>query len=103
MERENLQKVVKKQAKITSEQDEIIRRLESLAREQQETIARPQKDSRNSSKPPSSDIRLVQQPGWLSNKPCKMLCILPFLSGSCSETEVSEQLYVCPAWEVTWR
>ncbi|GHV91341.1 hypothetical protein AGMMS50268_18440 [Spirochaetia bacterium] len=36
--------------------------------------------------------RLVQQPGWLLNKSCKMLRILPFLSGCCSETEVSEQL-----------
>jgi hypothetical protein len=39
------------------------------------------------------DIRLVQEPGWFSNKSCKMPCILPFLSGCCSETEVSEQLY----------
>jgi hypothetical protein len=36
--------------------------------------------------------RLVQEPGWFSNKFCKMLRILPFLSGCCSETEVSEQL-----------
>jgi hypothetical protein len=35
-------------------------------------------------------IRLVEQPGWLSNKSCKILCILPFLSGCYSETEVSE-------------
>jgi hypothetical protein len=29
----------------------------------------------------------------LLNKSCKILHILLFLSGSCSETEVSEQLY----------
>jgi hypothetical protein len=40
-----------------------------------------------------NDIRLVQEPGWFSNKSRKMLCILPFLSGCCSETEVSEQLF----------
>jgi hypothetical protein len=38
-------------------------------------------------------IRLVQEPGRFSNKPCKMLRILPFLSGCCSEAEVSEQFY----------
>jgi hypothetical protein len=38
-------------------------------------------------------IRLVQKPGWFSNKSRKMLCILLFLSGCCSETSVSEQLY----------
>ncbi|MDR2601325.1 MAG: type II restriction endonuclease [Spirochaetaceae bacterium] len=38
-------------------------------------------------------IGLVRQPGWLSPKSCKMLRILRFLSGCCSETEVSEQLY----------
>jgi hypothetical protein len=37
--------------------------------------------------------RLVQEPGWFSNKSCKMLRILLFSSGSCSETEVSKQLY----------
>jgi hypothetical protein len=41
----------------------------------------------------NKDNRLVQEPGWFSNKSCKMLRILPFLSGCCSETEVSEQLY----------
>jgi hypothetical protein len=40
-----------------------------------------------------NDIVLVRQPGWLSPKSCKMLHILRFLSGSCSKTEVSEQLY----------
>ncbi|MDR2601685.1 MAG: hypothetical protein LBC53_04445 [Spirochaetaceae bacterium] len=38
-------------------------------------------------------IGLVRQPGWLSPKSCKMLRILRFLSGSCSKTEVSEQVY----------
>jgi sn-glycerol 3-phosphate transport system substrate-binding protein len=38
------------------------------------------------------DNRLVQEPGWFSNKSCKMFRILPFLSGCCSETSVSEQL-----------
>ncbi|MDR2601161.1 MAG: Fic family protein [Spirochaetaceae bacterium] len=40
-----------------------------------------------------ADIGLVRQPGWLSPKSCKMLRILRFLSGSCSKTEVPEQLY----------
>jgi molecular chaperone GrpE (heat shock protein) len=67
---ENLQELVKKQAKIISGQAKLIGRqaeankklqariagLEALARELQETIARLQKDSRNSSKPLSSDI-----------------------------------------------
>jgi hypothetical protein len=35
---------------------------------------------------------LVRQPGWLSNKSCKMRSILPFSSVICSETDVSEQL-----------
>jgi hypothetical protein len=35
--------------------------------------------------------RLVRQPGWLSHKSHKILRILPLLSGSCSEIEVSEQ------------
>jgi hypothetical protein len=34
-------------------------------------------------------IRLVQEPGLFSNKSRKMLRILPFSSGYCSETEVS--------------
>jgi len=38
-------------------------------------------------------IGLIRQPGWLSLKSCKILRILLFFSGSCSETEVSEQLY----------
>jgi hypothetical protein len=42
---------------------------------------------------PGDNNRLVQEPGWFSNKSCKMLCILPFLSGCCSKTEVFEQLY----------
>jgi transposase len=77
MEGENLRELVKKQAKTISEQAEIISKqaalierqaetikrleaqiveLETLVRKQQETIARLQKDSRTSSKPPSSDI-----------------------------------------------
>jgi transposase len=56
MEGENLQELVKKQAKIISEQAETIKKLEALVAELRETIARLQKDSRNSSKPPSSDI-----------------------------------------------
>ena len=39
------------------------------------------------------DIGLVRQPGWLSNKSCEKPCFSLFFSGSCSETEVSEQLY----------
>jgi hypothetical protein len=39
------------------------------------------------------DIGLVRQPYGLSHKSCKMHGILLFLSGSCSETEVSKQLY----------
>jgi hypothetical protein len=38
------------------------------------------------------DNRPAQEPGWFSNKSCKMRSILPFLCGCCSETEVSEQL-----------
>ncbi|MDR1636285.1 MAG: histidine kinase [Treponema sp.] len=44
-------------------------------------------------------IRLVREPGWFSAslwlacKSCKMLHILLFFSGCCSETEVFEQLY----------
>ncbi|MDR1636298.1 MAG: hypothetical protein LBR93_03075, partial [Treponema sp.] len=38
------------------------------------------------------DNRLVREPGWFSNKSCKMLRILLFFIGCCSETEVSEQL-----------
>jgi transposase len=53
---ENLQELVKKQAKIISEQAETIKKLEALVRELQETIARLQKDSHNSPKPPSSDM-----------------------------------------------
>jgi hypothetical protein len=34
---------------------------------------------------------LVREPGWFSHKSCKMLRILMFFNGSCSETEVSEQ------------
>jgi hypothetical protein len=40
-----------------------------------------------------NDIGLVQYPGWLLNKSCKMLCILLFFSGSCLKTEVFKQLY----------
>jgi hypothetical protein len=47
-------KISKKQANIISEQAETIKKLEALARELQETIARLQNDSHNSSKPPSS-------------------------------------------------
>jgi len=39
------------------------------------------------------EIGLVRQPGWLPNKSRKTLCVLFFLSGSCSGTSVSEQLY----------
>jgi uncharacterized coiled-coil protein SlyX len=60
---ENLQELVKRQAEIISAQAKTIEKLEArvveleaLVREQRETIARLQKDSRNSSKPPSSDI-----------------------------------------------
>jgi ABC-type multidrug transport system fused ATPase/permease subunit len=38
-------------------------------------------------------IRLVQEPGWFSNKSCKMLRNLLFLSGCCLKTEVFKQLY----------
>jgi hypothetical protein len=38
------------------------------------------------------DTRLVQEPGWFPNKPCKTLRILLFLSGCCSGTEVFKQL-----------
>jgi hypothetical protein len=38
-------------------------------------------------------IRLVQEPGWFLNKLSKILRILQFLIGSCSETEVSKQLH----------
>jgi hypothetical protein len=55
----NLQELVKKQAKIISEQAEAIKKLEALAAELRETIARLQKDSRNSSKPPSSDLEEI--------------------------------------------
>jgi transposase len=76
-EGESLRELVEKQAKTISEQAEIISKqaaliekqaetikrleariveLETLVRAQQETIARLQKDSRTSSKPPSSDI-----------------------------------------------
>jgi hypothetical protein len=40
-----------------------------------------------------NSLDLFARPGWLSPKSCKMLRILRFLSGCCSETEVSEQLY----------
>jgi hypothetical protein len=40
-----------------------------------------------------NNARLVQEPGWFLHKPCIMRDIAPFLSGCCSETEVSEQLY----------
>jgi transposase len=63
MEGENLQELIRKQAKIISEQAklidsqaEIIRKLEARITELAATIARLQKDSHNSSKPPSSDI-----------------------------------------------
>jgi methionine synthase II (cobalamin-independent) len=49
-------KLVKKQAKIISEQAETIKKLEALVAELRETIVRLQKDSRNSSKPPSSKV-----------------------------------------------
>jgi hypothetical protein len=52
MKGENLQELVKRQA-------EIIRSLEARIAELEAVIARLQKNSRNSSKPPSSDIRLV--------------------------------------------
>ncbi|MDR2702240.1 MAG: hypothetical protein LBB72_07395 [Spirochaetaceae bacterium] len=38
-------------------------------------------------------IRLVQEHGWFLNKLSKILRILQFFIGSCSEAEVSEQLY----------
>jgi transposase len=63
MEGENLQELVKKQAKIIQEQAEIIKRqaaeiadLKAQIAELKTIIAHLQKDSRNSSKPPSSDI-----------------------------------------------
>jgi hypothetical protein len=43
--------------------------------------------------PYSRDVRLVQFPGWLLNKSCKMLRILLFLCGCCLKTEVFKQLY----------
>jgi hypothetical protein len=49
MEGENLQELVKKQA-------EMIQKLQARIVELEAIIARLQKDSRNSSKPPSSDI-----------------------------------------------
>ncbi|MDR2394064.1 MAG: DUF6444 domain-containing protein [Treponema sp.] len=43
-----------------SEQAETIKNLEALVRELRETIARLQKDSRNSSKPPSYHLRYTK-------------------------------------------
>ncbi|MDR2600831.1 MAG: hypothetical protein LBC53_00005, partial [Spirochaetaceae bacterium] len=48
-------------------------------------------------------IGVVRQPGWLSPKSCKMLRILRFLSGCCSETEVSEQLYYDKLFDIFYR
>jgi hypothetical protein len=45
-------------------------------------------DFENESNP---NIRLVLEPGWFSNKSCKMPCILPFFSDCCSKTEVKEK------------
>jgi transposase len=56
MEGEKLQELVKKQTKIIKRQEARIAGLEAQIVELRATIARLQKDSRNSSKPPSSDI-----------------------------------------------
>jgi predicted RNase H-like nuclease (RuvC/YqgF family) len=53
---DDLQELVKKQAETIKRLEARIVELEGLIRELQETIARLQKVSRNSSKPPSSDI-----------------------------------------------
>jgi transposase len=78
MEEENLQELVKRQAKIISTQAEANRKLEArvieleaIVRELQETIARLQKDSRNSSKPPSSDIVKPKSPAQKTNSGTK--------------------------------
>jgi hypothetical protein len=61
--RENLQELVKKQAKLIDGQTETIKKfeariagLEGQVLERQTAIAYPQKDTHNSSKAPSSDI-----------------------------------------------
>jgi transposase len=56
VEGENLQKLVKTQAEIIKRQAAEIKKLEARIAELEATIACLQKDSRNSSKPPSSDI-----------------------------------------------
>ena len=56
MEGENLQELVKKQVKIIQRQAAEIADLKAQIEELKTTIAHLQKDSRNSSKPPSSDI-----------------------------------------------
>jgi transposase len=56
MEGENSQELVKKQAEIIRKQAEMIQALQTRIVELETIIARLQKDSRNSSKPPSSDI-----------------------------------------------
>jgi hypothetical protein len=56
VEGENLQKLVKKQAEIIRRQEAEIADLKVQIVELKTIIARLQKDSRNSSKPPSSDI-----------------------------------------------
>jgi hypothetical protein len=53
MEGENLQELVKKQAETIRKQTEMI---QARSAELETVIARLQKNSRNSSKPPSSDI-----------------------------------------------
>jgi hypothetical protein len=54
----SLQELVKKQANIISEQAEIIKKVDAPVRQLQETIARLQKNSHNSSKTLSSDIEM---------------------------------------------
>jgi hypothetical protein len=56
MEGENVQELVQKLLGIIKEQEARIAGLEAQLVELKATIARLQKDSRNSSKPPSSDI-----------------------------------------------
>jgi DNA repair exonuclease SbcCD ATPase subunit len=56
MEGEDLQELVQKMLGIIKEQEARIAGLEAQIVELKATIARLQKDSRNSSKPPSSDI-----------------------------------------------
>jgi hypothetical protein len=74
MEGENLQELVKKPLGIIREQEARIAGLEAQIVGLKTTIARLQKDSRNSSKPPSSDIVKAKPEAQKNNhdKPLKI-------------------------------